>query len=221
MCRTFGNTSAYRLYGTLHRMTFTDWIAWAGLIVAFIAALFAALQWASAHRSAAEAKRSADAAERSAKAAEDSAQSSARFAQNGQRAWVFLFSIGRPPRETMNTLGATLTFRNGGPTPATHLCVETHIAKFKEFPKDPPYLREDSTTSESVLGPRSNVDVPKSRPLEASEIEELRTGEFSFYMYGFVSYQDIFGDSHRTKYCLIFNQQHSSFVYHSDHNDIN
>ena len=49
-------------------MMFTDWVAWAGLIVAFIAALFTAFQCVSVYRSAAEAKRSSDAAERSAAA---------------------------------------------------------------------------------------------------------------------------------------------------------
>ena len=48
-------------------MTFTDWVAWAGLIVAFVAGLFTALQWASAYRSASSAERSAKAAEESAR----------------------------------------------------------------------------------------------------------------------------------------------------------
>lgn len=201
-------------------MTFADWVGWAGLIVAIIAAVFAALQWASAYRSAEEARRSSYAAERSAKAAEESAKSSARFSQNGQRAWVFLSSIGRPPLETLNTLGATLTFRNGGPTPATHLFVKVYIERFKEFPKDPPYLPDGPAQNESVLGPLSNLDVSKTLQLEASQIGELKTGGISFFIYGFVSYSDIFGDSHTTKYCLIFNHQRSSFVYHSVHNDI-
>lgn len=47
-----------------------EFIAWASLIVALVAAFFTALQWASAYRSAAEAKRSADAAEKLALEAE-------------------------------------------------------------------------------------------------------------------------------------------------------
>jgi hypothetical protein len=201
-------------------MPSTEVVAYTGLIIAFIAALFTALQWASAHRSAAEAKRSADAAERSAKAAEESALSSARFAQNGQRSWVFLYSVSKPPRETLVTFGATLTFRNGGPTPATHLWIEALVGKFEEFPKEPPYPSDDHVARESVLGPLSNLDVPIARALSASEIGELKAGEFSFFLYGFVRYRDIFGDSHKTKYCLIFNPQQSSFVYHSAHNEI-
>jgi hypothetical protein len=51
-------------------MPSAEFIAWAGFIVALVAAFFGALQWASAYRSAAEARRSADAAEKQASEAE-------------------------------------------------------------------------------------------------------------------------------------------------------
>lgn len=66
-------------------MTFTDWVAWSGLIIAFIAALFGALQWASAYRSAAESKRSSDAAERSAKVAEETVRIEAEALKSQSR----------------------------------------------------------------------------------------------------------------------------------------
>jgi hypothetical protein len=83
---------------------------------------------------AASAATASAASSESAKASAAALQSSVRLAQNGQRAWIFVSAIGRPPNEHLTMLGATVTFRNGGPTPATHFWVESYLREFREFP---------------------------------------------------------------------------------------
>jgi len=63
------------------QMTLMDGVTWVALVVAAFAALFTALQWKSAERSA-------DAAEASAKAAKDSAETYKTALQTSQRAWL-------------------------------------------------------------------------------------------------------------------------------------
>lgn len=67
-----------------------DHVAFGSLLVAFVAALFTTLQWASANRSAESSERSAGASERSAAAAEESASSIRALSELSQRPWMCL-----------------------------------------------------------------------------------------------------------------------------------
>ena len=71
------------MFGYNRAMSSTEVVAYTGLIIAFIATLFTALQWASAYRAA-------DSARRSAKAAEDAAAIAKEMGQHSTRPWVTL-----------------------------------------------------------------------------------------------------------------------------------
>lgn len=125
-----------------------------------------------------------------------------------QRAWV---NVGRTIRPSEIKAGVSqvesigMEFINSGKTQA--LDVNTVIAAqtlLTNIPFSPLYKGEarDSRTNLRPGVPFS-VKVPNVT-LRQEQIDAIRNGTLIFYVYGEISYEDIFANHHCTKFCLSF-----------------
>jgi hypothetical protein len=195
-------------------MTFMDGVTWAALIVAAFAGIFTALQWKSAERSA-------DAAEASAEAAKDSARTSRTAFEVGQRAWVVHDSTVRtihpPDQQNVIVVSAVSNFKNCGPSPAFKVLTGQWLETMYTFQAE--YKNWDTLGgSEIVLGPAMFGNLPNSIGVPVSGMQDIQSGGIKLYLFGRITYMDIFDQSHETLWCLEYRPETNSFAYTRFHN---
>ena len=183
-------------------MTSTDWVAWAGLVVAFVAALFTALQWASAYRSASS-------AERTALAAEESARSAQTALNLGSRAWLMLARtdcLGRDQSQFPN--GVRLSFKNVRPTPATGVRY-VKMVSMSDLDHDK-FALEVESVGGALTKWTFEPPVPSGGEMfvdygwqfaDNHEKRGFTSGERKVVVYGVLEYRDVFDVCHRTLWC--------------------
>lgn len=97
--------------------------------------------------------------------------------------------------------------KNFGQTPAhdvrqwVHLWIEAYPLTI-DLPLPPP----DFVMGQSVLAPGAHTSMfmPKEPPVRPEEIRELGTATGTIWVYGEVTYRDVFGERHRTRYRLFY-----------------
>jgi hypothetical protein len=119
-----------------------------------------------------------------------------------------------PPRETAAKIlypewGAVVMVqvKNMGQTPAFDVLHYSDLV-FREFPlKTPlPLIPSNKGLIGAPLGPGICISKKKDHPpLTPEQLSSLRRGESSFYLYGVVTYMDIFKKRHFTRYRLLHN----------------
>lgn len=127
-----------------------------------------------------------------------------------QRAWVGPTSFIRPAdgskyfkEGSQPSFGVVIT--NTGKTPALKINV---MMQRHTFPKDTPFKDTYNDTggpsSTSVLFPGQTFNLttmPEPNPLTARQVEMVTTGEFTLYVYGIITYEDVFETTHQTTFC--------------------
>jgi hypothetical protein len=128
-----------------------------------------------------------------------------------QRAWVTVEGFKPTTFGTGQRFLATRVFKNTGRTPAIHVHARAVLNPSK--PKEPvdwtiAYKAQPKTTE--VVGPQeelnSLLDGTKGFPKGLSDagFEDIKAGRTIVYDYGIVSYCDVFGREHWTKFCNRF-----------------
>lgn len=92
-------------------------------------------------------------------------------------------------------------------TPALHV---RHVAVYKVLPNSLPenfrfeYPPDEKDDSPFVLHPTQSRDSERHaiNALTTTEVEKLRSDRYALYAYGIVSYEDIFGEPHKSTYCI-------------------
>jgi hypothetical protein len=107
---------------------------------------------------------------------------------------------------TQDDLGARVVLKNFGQTPALNVRSWIHIwiANFPldmDLPEAPPDLRKAS----AVIAPGFHSEFVHTRGLhlDAHDRAHVESGNAGIYVYGETTYDDIFGQSHRTKFRLV------------------
>jgi hypothetical protein len=101
---------------------------------------------------------------------------------------------------------AQVFFKNYGQTPAYDLViwtsVEVAVNDLKRRPSAPP----SGPAASGSLGPGGFVHTfdPPDRVILPNEVEAVRDGRASFYVYGQASYKDVFGNNHATDFCFVY-----------------
>jgi hypothetical protein len=93
--------------------------------------------------------------------------------------------------------------RNNGKTPAWITAAGSNgrwVTDQNPLPKDPDYIRMGPFTNEGQLLPPS-AWLDQGFPLDKTRIDKVLRKEMSLYVYGFVEYRDVYGDTHLTRYC--------------------
>jgi hypothetical protein len=203
-------------------MPSAEYVAWAALIVAFVAAVFTALQWASAYRSAESSQRSAVAAERSATAAEESASSTKALTALGQRPWMALEPPAVSEVQSGDYSGFTITvradLRNSGLTPALNVRA---IALFDQRPLPvTEWPLHDPTSASITVGPNLTHSLVCHPIFVTNErLQEVSEGRRVLLFVGECVYKDVLGETHRTRWCLQYYPGQAKFAaFSSDFN---
>jgi len=124
------------------------------------------------------------------------------MSRNDQRAWV---GAMRPHGEIVadSPLKVTIILKNLGRTPALNVSYKArlHWQPFSE-PFKPHDLSTDSSTARGLLQPTEEVTLPlvEPKPLTKEEVGTIISREFTLYLYGEVSYDDVFAKHHRLKF---------------------
>jgi hypothetical protein len=115
---------------------------------------------------------------------------------------------------------------NTGHTPAHMVCYKAKAAILPvPAPKDFGFQLGDEVIGGSILGPQQNANLSGIVDdfVDDAEVEDIKTSKGkALYVWGIVTYEDIFGEAHYTKFCqcLIWLPDGKVFgVYIAGHND--
>ena len=177
---------------TLFAVAFYAWVAY--------------WQWDAMKRSVDETKRSADAAISAADTAKKTFEEQVKIFQQDQRAWVGPVEIPRPVIKagTKATFAAIIT--NAGKTPALNF--KTLFAYVDLAPGQnlvPRYnLSKKAIPSVSTLLPsmRMVISIVTEDTTNEEDVRRLATGERVLHAFGQLTYDDVFGRPHSTKFCF-------------------
>ena len=170
------------------------------LIVAAVQACFFYVQLQLMRRSMRVAEKVAYATEDSVNLMRDTAVRQLRAYIAIDRAWIEFPEPGVPK--------VTITIKNSGQTPAHNLRHWIHqwIEKYPlsiELPEPP----DGFVMSSSILGSGATHEMQILHPrkiINPSRIHEIGTSKGTIYVYGAVTYQDVFGNEHYMKYRLMY-----------------
>lgn len=171
-------------------------------------------------------ERLAAAMENSVKEAGKSLDATIEQAHLDQRAWIAATEISGTP-EVGKTWIVTAIFQNTGKTIGRNVRI---TYAFREVPKDKQpdfrYAGESQIpTGHGILSPASfavsRIKIASGIPLPQSAVEGFKAGDPRLFVYGDISYEDIFGKAHTTTYCSVYNGPTNSFVTCQSHNDAN
>lgn len=182
--------------------TAVDWMLWvtAGLlVVAAIQACFFFVQLRLM-------KRSMRVAEMAAVATEDSVNIMRDTATRQLRAYISI-DCARIEFPEPGVPKVTVTIKNSGQTPAHNLRHWIH-QWIERYPLsiDLPEPPDDFVMSSSVLGSGATHEMQIIHPkpiIKPCCIHEIGTPDATIYVYGAVTYQDVFGNEHFIKYRLM------------------
>jgi cbb3-type cytochrome oxidase subunit 3 len=132
-------------------------------------------------------------------------------ARNAERAYIVATEIRMTSFADNQPLGARVLIANVGHTPAYHMKVLGMMRTGDYPPPDTielPYPLEHEPQKESTLTPGSipySMEPKTDTPVEASMIEAVKEGKRKrIYVWGTITYQDVFGKDHFTNYCYMF-----------------
>ena len=118
---------------------------------------------------------------------------------------------------------------NSGKTPAKKMRTRTNMKAMKksdhffaDYPPAPP--NAEIVKGVSVLQPGMRIalrSLPTGVPLTAEHILGFSSGEWILYFYGDIRYQDVFGNSHVTTFCVELGRDLSSLHQCATYNDSN
>jgi hypothetical protein len=189
----------------------------------------AVLQWLEMRGAAKQTGRIIEADERLAGAMESSVaqaqktlDASIKSFQLEQRAWVGVEGINGDiqPNKPYSVL---VGFRNSGKTPAKQVSLRMQFNPVRQgqalkFTYSEPisskgFVPPNGTFSSAELSP-SGGD-----PVRESEIELIKTGKLRAYLYGVVTYEDIFNRSHWMRFCYFIGADAKSYKACNEYND--
>lgn len=199
--------------------TDADWwmVKWtaAATIIGFVLAVIAAVQLGRQTEQTTEALRYT-------KEGLDHTISAAKLEQ---RAWLTVHSVDLMALPAVGeTPAVRITFANGGASPALKTCAQgTAILReaghVVEIP-DTPFVVHDEA-SRSVVGPGGHwvSFVRLKGPLDEPITSALMKGALTLYVAGSAIYDDVFGESHRTKFAYRISGG-IAFSVHDEHGHI-
>jgi hypothetical protein len=143
--------------------------------------------------------------QKSAGAARDSVTQAEASSRLEQRAWVGVVSIVPPDLRPKSDFFLSLQAVNSGHTPALNfrsLTVLHSLKKTEEF--KPIYAPIQGTESNRVIQPSEGVTLnTRTYELTQEQIDWIKNGNYILYVYGKMSYDDIFHQRHHTTFCKV------------------
>jgi hypothetical protein len=197
----------------------TDPLAIIALMISALAAIFAFLQWLAGKRQAKAAENSTEAAIRSAAAAEASARAANIGIEIGQRAWLLVTDIKLNRATAITEPSITIIMTNVGCTPATHVRALTSISV---APQSDPEVDVPGPKYEQYYAIGNGKEMLLMATIRDAQqvVPAIIAGQSVFCIQGRVTYREVFGKEHETKFGFLFERERGGFL-PTKHNDIN
>jgi hypothetical protein len=99
-------------------------------------------------------------------------------------------------------IGLETQFENSGATPGTQVVEETNVCMQKGSDIDEDFNYRDLHNTQNVfamIGPRTGFS--SFYHLEPEQVDAIMKSKTNLFVWGWVKYLDIFGDSHTTEFC--------------------
>jgi hypothetical protein len=126
------------------------------------------------------------------------------------RAYVDVKALGPRTLEEGGKLSVRDSFRNAGRTPAYDKGMKSKVT-IAEYPLAKAFINEkcdsDVQTPDKTkwfVGKRSRPETTMESPLEPAQIDAIKTTKAAIYFHGRACYRDIFGEIHRTDFCMLW-----------------
>lgn len=162
------------------------------------------------------------AATKAAKAAEDSVTLAKESARIDQRAWVAVTGIVSLP-EANKPFVANANLRNSGKTFAKSVVVTVHSRVIENKIDEPAFEQSPpESNSVSILPPSADFEcgIYNTKILPQVAIDKLYSGEIRLFVFGKITYKDIFNCPHWTTFCYVFHPASRRFVAYKTYNEI-
>lgn len=179
----------------------------------------------------AEAKNITAAAEGSLEQSKRALDASIETSRRDQRAWVGPIDIIHPSHKDGSrtvfvkegdrpTFGVIVT--NSGKTPALKVTpLQRMVVSFTKEPLIIRYNQPRTKPSIGVLQPNAKLllETDKTEPFTKEIISRLESGQVTLYVFGIITYEDIFKRSHKTTFCMYMSSDLSSMKICETYND--
>ena len=171
-----------------------------------------------------EMKKSTDATTKAAEAAQESVVQAREISRLDQRAWVaatVMTMTGKP--EVDKSFTVDVLVRNSGKTFAKKVTIRTHI---RAVPKgsEPDFKGENMTPASVALLPPSGEYISATtsdQALSQGSIDQVKSGDTVVFVFGEITYDDIFGCPHWTKFCSVLKPVDWAYTVYKKENDAN
>jgi hypothetical protein len=173
-----------------------------------------------------EMMKSTRAATDAAKAAKDSVAFARENARLDQRAWVGVIRVEGGAPQVDQIWKTNVSIKNDGRTPAKQLKV-VMLRKTVEAGKSPDFTEEDRVSKEIhellLLPPTEGFvisgDSKDLKKVGKESLESINSGKYIVFLFGTVTYNDVFNCSHWTKFCYKLDAASGEFSLCENHND--
>jgi hypothetical protein len=170
--------------------------------------------------------RSADAAKASAEAAKTAADIAAQTLKDSttsfklqQRPYVLLSALDLDGKLRPELMKITVTLKNSGRTPGLGLIVDLSAFINNKMLRRVSDIPKGGHTSRQNIGDQA-FTLTGPFALDNDAFRGIVEGRDTLYIKGSVLYSDIFGDTHRTVYCVFYNTFTTDFAYCDHGNDV-
>lgn len=169
-------------------------------------------------------KKSLDASNQQSKAALDASIAASR---NDQRAWVAIMDVRFDAPEVGKFLAGSVTWNNSGKTFAKHVSALCHFGFVPAPIPDEKTLVTMAGVSPApvgsigVLAPSAQYKSPLKSSVPVTETDKERISTWYTYIWGEMTYDDIFGHTHSTIFCSKRQGTSDEFTQCPYHNDAN
>jgi hypothetical protein len=146
-----------------------------------------------------------------------------RFGHVTERAYVVAKSLDNDVRDLQvgKTPWVQLAMDNEGHTPAYHV-MGTQVLEvaLSQFPKKATFKRNQTRENEATIfsGVPLGMVASEKHPLTQIELDGIKSGKYRACAWGDITYEDAFGVSHYTNFCLCYSSSPPA-VYCPYHND--
>lgn len=140
-----------------------------------------------------------------------------------QRAWVFVTETRASELQVGQPLSITIGFKNTGRTPARNVQIAAHLEPLPKGQVPDPQL--DKTQSRGVIPPNGTIFVVISTGRKHAEgvteqgLKAITSGELVIWVYGTITYDDIFETRQATMFCYMLHPDGKTFVAAEVYND--
>lgn len=155
------------------------------------------------------ARKQAEAAGKSADAATSAANSGKEALRLSERAWVGVISAHIDPMVANTRAHGSILMQNSSRGTAIHVHVRANSGLYEgPLPTNPPYRAQNVLQSDRMLMPGNKFEYEFFSPAPLSANEVARSSDaglkWRYYVWAKVTYVDVFGDTHTTKFCGLY-----------------